>query len=233
MSKGRTLGGIALGIVACGGLIYLIQIEKTKQASASARQTAEVAELRRELQAVSERVSDNRNTDLQVMAAVNQGIERLSEQGTAPVPTASSSAAVEARNPHVRETPEQIKQRLDEEIAKISADLDAVLEQQPRDANWGHQVSNQVRDVFAADTTTKVTETECRSNLCRVVLIHDSLATQHNLGKDLVDKPPFDQEVFFDYDRNAVPPTTTLYVGRQGTSLAKLIRPEGSSEGAP
>jgi hypothetical protein len=65
----------------------------------------------------------------------------------------------------------------------------------------------------------RVEAVECVSSLCKVVVTHDSLDEQRGLGTKVERVPFFGEGTYFSYERDVLPPRTTLYVVRQGHSF--------------
>jgi len=103
---------------------------------------------------------------------------------------------------------------------QAAAELEERLANEPREAAWGTAITAQIREsVTARVPNARVLETECGSSLCRVVLSHGSPEDQQAIGQALASEEPFQPGVLYEYDKQANPPRTTLYVLRQGRSF--------------
>lgn len=135
------------------------------------------------------------------------------EPAIAPVAAASATEPVLEEADKHEQTPRQRQQQ-------TATDLDVRMAKEPADAAWGRQVTFEIREAVGAGApSARVVEAECASSLCRVVLTHDSPNDQKGLGEALASLGPFRHGVFFDYDEDSVPPSTSIYVIREGRSF--------------
>lgn len=105
-------------------------------------------------------------------------------------------------------------------LAQVADELEDKFHGEPLDRAWSVEMKTQIRTTVRDSLpSARVLEADCATSLCRVVLRHDSLEEQRKIGFVLASAGPFQHEVFYDYDATANPPTTTLYVAREGASL--------------
>lgn len=105
-------------------------------------------------------------------------------------------------------------------LAQFAAELEDKFHGEPLDRAWSVEMTTQIRSTVRESLpSARLLEAGCASSLCRVVLRHDSLEEQRKLGFTLASAVPFQHGVFYDYDATANPPTTTLYVAREGALL--------------
>jgi hypothetical protein len=77
--------------------------------------------------------------------------------------------------------------------------------------------TREIEEAIASNARgTRVLAAACASSLCRVEVDHDTAEAQRGLGEALAEVEPFRAGVFYRYDEAAVPPTTTIYVVRDG-----------------
>ena len=88
---------------------------------------------------------------------------------------------------------------------------------EPEDRAWEASMKSQIHETIGSVAPgVSVTDAECGSTLCRVVVAHKTREDQIGIGRILVGQAPFKNGVYYDYDREAQPPTTTMYVLREG-----------------
>jgi hypothetical protein len=98
--------------------------------------------------------------------------------------------------------------------------LEARVADEGRDSAWEAAVTGQARSAIgAADPGAHIDELRCGTTLCRVVVSHRSREDQDRIGTSLANEAPFKSGVVYDYDTSAEPPTTTMYVVREGQSF--------------
>jgi len=122
--------------------------------------------------------------------------------------------------PPVAPEPEQTQsaeQREAEMLQAAAANLDKRLASEPTDPGWSRKTVREIEEAIAANARgTRVLSAACASSLCRVEVEHDTAEAQRDLGEALAEVGPFRAGVFYSYDEAAVPPTTTIYVVRDG-----------------
>jgi hypothetical protein len=150
---------------------------------------AEVAQLR-----------DRQNSDVRVLAA-----------------SAASNAAAVTTQQEPPLTEEQVAVKADEQYARIAETLTQKIHNERIDVTWSASATAQIRTTFKTSLPgTEVMDAQCASTLCRVVVRHAEKGDQNEMAQKLARQEPFSQGTFFRYDRQTDPPTTTLYVLRDG-----------------
>ena len=92
------------------------------------------------------------------------------------------------------------------------------------DRYWGRETTAAIEAIFSDNSAGRLIAADCKTNLCRVVVENQSIAEQRDLAKQILTRAPFDQDVFFRYDHDSVPPKTTMYVARAGMRLPQLLK---------
>lgn len=148
--------------------------------------------------------------------------------------TPPGQAAQEPENvPASERTPLDPKQFMQEReratheaVATIGNRLDDVLNTDVVDARWRAEVTRNVDAIFTDIPNSTVVSTDCGSRLCRVVVERTSVDELRDLPKSFSNRPPFDSEILYRYDTEAKPPRVTMYVTREGNSIAALGKPQ-------
>lgn len=118
--------------------------------------------------------------------------------------------------PELEATP-SAEQRAEERLQEAAANLDRRLASEPTDLGWSRKTVREIEEAISAKARgTRVLAAACASSLCRVEVDHDTAEAQRDLGEALAEVEPFRAGVFYSYDEAAVPPTTTIYVVREG-----------------
>jgi hypothetical protein len=112
-------------------------------------------------------------------------------------------------------------------VEELRTKLDARVAMEPVDVSWRNQTLAELKKTFTPITGSTVRNAECRSQLCRIEVEHQTANSQRGLAREISGQAPFDQEVVYRYDLNSKPPKTTLYVARAGTSLSNLAASDG------
>ena len=116
-----------------------------------------------------------------------------------------------------QEETQSAEQKAEEMLQAAAANLDRRLASEPADLGWSRETVRQIEEAIATNARgTRVLAAACASTLCRVEVDHDTAEAQLGLGEALAEVEPFRAGVFYSYDEAAVPPTTTLYVVRDG-----------------
>jgi len=105
-------------------------------------------------------------------------------------------------------------------MAELVLRLENRLDSEHAEPSWARQVESQIVDVLRSPELggSRLVETVCRSTVCRVTVQHDSPKVKRGLAAAVSGKPPFDGPVLYaPADPGAT--QTTLFVGRQGSSL--------------
>lgn len=153
----------------------------------------------------------------------NQAAVAIDEDGARRAATSSSSEAAAPAAQPPADLPamraaalERRRERAEKLSRAFSAD--------GMDREWSVQTVRAIQATVAATGGGRLLQAKCASHLCRVLVEHGSLNEQTEFAQEIWKSPPFDQGVFFDYDKASNPPKTTLYVAREGTELASLGR---------
>lgn len=111
-----------------------------------------------------------------------------------------------------------------EAVAKIGDRFDTLIASETVDTRWRTETVRNVEAAFTDVANSKVVSTDCGSRLCRVVVERTSVDELRDLPKSIADRAPFDSEVLYRYDMDAKPPRVTMYVTRNGGSMAELAQ---------
>jgi hypothetical protein len=122
-------------------------------------------------------------------------------------------------------TDEQAVARSEQQYTRIAETLAQKVQSERIDVDWSAKTSAQIRTTFkSALPGTEVMDAQCANTLCRVVVRHTEKGDQHAMAQKLAREEPFAQGTFFRYDYDSDPPTTTLFVLRDGQ-----VPPEASN----
>jgi hypothetical protein len=106
-------------------------------------------------------------------------------------------------------------------MAKLASLLDRRLRLEGH-SEWSRDTREQIETTVAEHAPrASLVEAECGTSLCRVVLVHPSLADQKAID-ELGAHAPFDQGTYYHYTGDESAPRTTLYVVREGHSIREL-----------
>jgi hypothetical protein len=202
---------LCLGLATVGLAVFALSSRRSSEAQRAARDTSqEVSALREELAEVKRKAES----------------PRVYYAGSQPEPDARpASLAPSAQPPGAQPVAEAERAQDPVELARerqlqAVTELEARLASEHVDGEWSVQAARQIRDVFGASTPgTALVEAECASSLCRVVVSHESPDAQRALGPTVSAAEPFMAGVLYDYDQKSNPPTTTMFVLRQGRSF--------------
>jgi type IV secretory pathway VirB10-like protein len=198
-----------LALAAAGSLLaaaaYFIGARPAppKSEQADAKLASELLALRREVQSLKQTQTRT--------ALANQPSEHAAEANAAPPPAPAASDA-----PPVSQDDEQAAAETNRQIA---SELDARYTKEPADPAWSVANLRKIRDVAATLKGARLIDANCATSLCRVVLGHNELGEQSELGRQLVALDPFTHGVFYSYDNTPGALKTTLYVLREGKTF--------------
>lgn len=218
-----TVISVACALAALGAGAFVLRgkpvahsVKGAPSAASESELRAEIARLRSEVRGVS-------------------AAQRLDRAALLPgASTPPGQAGQEPENvPAAQRTPIDPKQFLDEReratheaVATIGSRLDDVLNTDVVDTRWRAEVTRNVDAIFAEIPNSKVVSTDCGSRLCRLVVERTSVDELRDLPKSFSNRPPFDSEILYRYDTEAKPPRVTMYVTREGNSIAALGKPQ-------
>jgi hypothetical protein len=188
-----------------------------------ARSRAESNEhaLRAELSSLREELTSLRADQRQVKLA---GVVTRVAPAQATAPGAPTATTAPEAPPLTREEQER---RLDEHLRQRVEQLEHVFATDAVDRGWSAATVESMQRVFAGVTGAHLRDAQCASHLCRVEVEHASRDEQRALAEQVLSQEPFTHGVLFDYDKVSTPLKTTLYVARDGVTLAKLGREPG------
>jgi hypothetical protein len=135
----------------------------------------------------------------------------------------TNGAAALAHSDAPRETLEERRAKVEEHRAERARALDEYLSTEHVDKAWSDAMVAAAYRVVDAAKTTHLIKAECASHLCRVVVDHPDVTEQRAFAASISQTSPFDNGIFFRYDKSSPRPQTTLYIAREGTELGKLI----------
>jgi hypothetical protein len=204
-------------VVGAGAFLVWLQARGRAPAAVDLRTRHELEQLRAEVARLSASQAAGRAAGFatQPLPLTNPNFDTGTSDGQLAAPSASPASARDAQE---RDFARQ------QAAERIGAKLEDQLLAEPVDPVWRAGALHSIDTAFGAIKTSRVVEAECKSRLCRVVVVSDSAEEQRLLGEKLLTQAPFDQQVYFKYDLEAKPPKTTLYVGREGTELGLLVK---------
>src|SRR5262249_40176646 len=117
--------------------------------------------------------------------------------------------------------PEEVAARQDQQIAEVAAKLEAKVASESRDEQWSAPTERAIAELFRSDKASgsRLIAADCRQDLCRAHIPHDSPARRLELLNDLRFTPPFDTEGFVQKVGAAENPESIVYIARANTDL--------------
>lgn len=205
------LGGVSLAAIG-------LALHARSRSEANERALrAELSSLRDEMTSLRADRRQAQLADVVTRVAAAQAIgTRGGPEGAA---TPEAAAAPLSREEQERRMNEHLRQRVEQ--------LDQVLATDAVDRGWSATTVESMQRVFAGVTGARLRDAQCASHLCRVEVEHTSRDEQRALAEQVLGQEPFTHGVLFDYDKLSTPLKTTLYVARDGVTLAKLGREPG------
>ena len=201
------IAAIGLAGVAC--LLPWVSWRRDETATVDQDHTVEV--LTKKLHALEQRV-----VTLQTRPAPSWPAHAQAEEDSSPAPQDPHGAPADAKEP-----PSSAEQRL----ATAAAALEDTFYAEPKDGVWSSSMVARITGSLKTSAPgAHMVEASCASTMCRVVVSHDDVGAQQDLATTLASSGPFTQGVFYDYDRASTPPTTTLYVMREGHKFPRARR---------
>jgi uncharacterized membrane-anchored protein YhcB (DUF1043 family) len=203
------LAALGLGVM---GLVGFVIARRTSEASSRAHCERDSAEdLSRQVEALRREVGELRANSPSRVYVVTQPARPHVET----TPPASAPDTTTAPPPNEEERHQQ-----------TADELDARFTGEAKDRGWSFSTIRQIREAIASLTpSSRVLEADCASTLCRVVLGHDSDDDQRRLAFVLPKARPFQEGVFYHYDRTPTALKTTLYVLREHHSFGEESDP--------
>ena len=143
-----------------------------------------------------------------------EGGERSHSTGRAPDPGVSLEEVIERQ-----------RRVNTERIAAIAVQLDQQLRTQAYDRAWDQRIRAEAASVVEGSESGRVQKVDCATNLCRILVAHESAEQQRQLGDRISGQPPFNEgDVLYQYDETTL--TTALYKSRVGTTLVSMLSDE-------
>lgn len=141
-------------------------------------------------------------------------------QPVAPPADSTEPSGVRPRNL----TPEEEAFERQQQNEQIASKLDSALDADVTDSLGEGVIRHGFSALGDASAANSVRSVECRSRMCRVVVVNSDGDAQVNLGHQLSGHEPFNHGAFYHYDFESTPPTTTIYVAMNGAELGALAR---------
>jgi hypothetical protein len=115
---------------------------------------------------------------------------------------------------------EALQRRIDDRRREIVTGLERAMSVDGYDRAAGRDLAGALTALLAARAPeTRLLSADCAQAACRLVLEHSRPEAQFELAQVLTDKEPFTLGTLFDYDSQASPPRTRVYVARKGHEL--------------
>ena len=223
---------VVFGAVALIGTgVVWSHFERKRWSAADAALRAEVARLESKIQAgaVSGDHSDSRNAAL----APSRVVSAMTGHGTQPSASPSAEPG-EGLSPQRDLDPRELleaQQAANQQAAeRVGNELDEYLGSEPVDPAWSSGTTRAIGATLLPLAGYQLLTAECRTRMCRVVVQGDSVEELRGLAQNIAGNGPFNQDVFYRYDFEEVPPKVTLYVAREGTPLGSLIKQTGPAK---
>jgi hypothetical protein len=158
-------------------------------------------------------------SEVRRLRAEMSALQARSAQAALQVPAAAPGAA------NAVSTPVSVEQRAERARANRAtwyAFLDTKLGGEGADPGWSADANRKLQDTVRrrADLGTLVSS-DCASSMCKLVVSHTDVSAQRAFVTELAGE--LDGQAVYKYDRDVMPPTTTIWVARKGT---KLPRPQ-------
>jgi hypothetical protein len=208
---------LALAALALGTSAFYWQ-----QSRANAREAA----LRQELARLGQRVEA---VDAQQQSGMTKAFMDQARRANTVVvglasaaPSAGGAALAPTPNAN-RETLDERRAKAEEHRAERARALDDYLSTEHIDKAWSDAMVAAAYRVVDAAKTTHLLKTDCASHLCRIVVDHADVTEQRAFAGSISQQSPFDNGIFFRYDKSSPRPRTTLYVAREGSDLGTLV----------
>lgn len=188
---------------------------------ARSRSEANERALRTELSSLRDELTSLRADQRQVKLA--EVVTRVAASQAA-APGGPAAPTAQEAPPLTREEQER---RFNDHLRRRVEELDQVFATDAVDRGWSAATVESMQRVLAGVTGARLRDARCASRLCRVEVEHASRDEQRALAEQVLGQEPFTHGVLFDYDKASTPLKTTLYVARDGVTLAKLGREPG------
>jgi hypothetical protein len=178
-----------------------------------------IANLESQLRALGSEERDAQRTLLAALAqaASVERAERASQGETGAIATGAVPADVDV-NPMSRLDGERAR----ENANAIAQSFENHFSVESADEPWASATASAARATIEDVPDTRLIRAECATRLCRIVVEHDTEDGQRGLAHSIRRREPFDEDVFYGYERDSRPRRTTLYVAREGVELAAL-----------
>ena len=218
------LVAVAVAIASGAWLFASVHAEARRATAAATSLRKELAEVRAEIGARPPAQDDS-----VALRAANPALTAaLARAGQLPSasPPAIEPDVVDAGGDVPADAPSLLaaqREKLDENVAKLGMKLEERMRDEPFDRAWSRDTVGAVKTAFSEIHASRITEAECRSRTCRVVVEHDSDGDQRALASQIANAAPFDGEVLYRYDFNSTPRKTILYVAREGETIVHLL----------
>lgn len=112
-----------------------------------------------------------------------------------------------------------------ESMDALAARFDAAMAAERIDADWSGKTVQAIRGVFHSRVPgVELVDASCASTMCRVSVSHSDPESQLQMSGLIASVEPFKTGSFYRYHRDTHPPTTDVYVVREG---AKVPSAEG------
>lgn len=102
---------------------------------------------------------------------------------------------------------------------RVASQLDQVLEADVVDPSGENTIRQGFVALPEASAANSFRSIECRSRMCRAVVVNSDSKAQAQLGRQLSGHEPFNHGAFYHYDLESSPPTTTIYIAMNGAEL--------------
>jgi hypothetical protein len=177
---------------------------------------------------------DQRGDDV---AALRDEVKRLrrdlalvrtqSAETAARQPPPAASTSPEPRPPETRKalTADEKKAQTRAAVQGWYRTIDAQFDTETDDPSWSPDATRGFEELLKkhAEHATLMSA-KCANTMCRIVVSHADGDKQREFASEMSDESALDTEVAYKYDAEATPPTTTMWVARQGHKVPRMVR---------
>lgn len=160
------------------------------------------------------------------VSALQREVDLLKEQVRRPQvvvspPGAAQGSDVKSASPEPESAPPPVS---DIDPVRVAALLDVHHAREPADRVWSDALRADLSAVLdARHAGTRVSATACATSLCKVTVVHETLAAQQELASTIASLPALSAGVFYSYQNTESPPRTVLYVVREGHDISEMF----------
>jgi hypothetical protein len=127
-------------------------------------------------------------------------------------------------------TTDELRAKDEQRRAVVYQALETQLGNEAPEPRWAFGAARDLEQaVISTGLKVKTESVTCAATLCRLVVNHPSLEEQTSFASTVSVLGPFKSGVIYRYDKDQVPPRTTLYVMREGQGFPNAVREAASA----